>query len=104
MGPFFSLSKMPAARKGGKKKVVAKKAPETNLFQSTPRKFGVGQALPPQAGYDSIRSLAQVCPPSAPKASSSTTIEGPSFRQPVQPNSRQEHCYPTLQVVGEARS
>jgi len=38
----------PAARKGGKKKVVAKKAPETNLFQSTPRKFGVGQSLPPK--------------------------------------------------------
>merc|ERR1712130_458118 len=49
MGLFFSWSlTMPAGRKGGKKKTVAKKTPETNLFQSTPRKFGVGQALPPK--------------------------------------------------------
>merc|ERR1712100_505896 len=47
MGLFFHYPSMPAARKGGKKKVVAKKAPETNLFQSTPRKFGIGQGFPP---------------------------------------------------------
>merc|ERR1712137_219541 len=46
---FFVFCFMPVTRKTNKKK-VAKKTTEgtTSLFQSTPKQFGIGKALPPK--------------------------------------------------------
>jgi len=39
---------MPVTRKSNKKKVAKKDDAQTSLFQSTPKNFGIGKALPPK--------------------------------------------------------
>merc|ERR1712225_105274 len=39
---------MPVTRKSNKKKVAKKDDAQTSLFQSTPKNFGIGRALPPK--------------------------------------------------------
>merc|ERR1712137_181396 len=48
MGLFFLSLLMPVTRKSNKKKVAKKDDAQTSLFQSTPKNFGIGKALPPK--------------------------------------------------------